>query len=196
MDQRVQFIADSQRDVGDAAGLARRYGISRTTADQWIDRYDVSGPTGLVDRSRRPARAPLGTPAAIVATLVALRRHHPAWGAQKRRTISPSGPWTANFKRAVQDRTRSPVDAARVPRRPAARGARLEDARIALSTVGPRTAPTACAPRIPRSFWGPPRQPQQAKWLTLHRAWSRPRVVQRVSPTSAAWRRRRPESHL
>ena len=24
MDKRVQFIADSQRDVGDAAGLARR----------------------------------------------------------------------------------------------------------------------------------------------------------------------------
>ena len=40
MDQRVQFIADYQRDVFDVADLARRYGISRKTAYKWIDRYD------------------------------------------------------------------------------------------------------------------------------------------------------------
>ena len=54
MDQRVQFIADYQRDVFDVAELARRYGISRKTAYKWIDRYDVGGPAGLVDQSRRP----------------------------------------------------------------------------------------------------------------------------------------------
>ena len=32
MDQRVQFIADVQRDVFVVAELARRYGISRKTA--------------------------------------------------------------------------------------------------------------------------------------------------------------------
>ena len=32
MDQRVQFIADCQRDEFDVADLARRYGISRKTA--------------------------------------------------------------------------------------------------------------------------------------------------------------------
>ena len=57
MDQRVQFIADYQRDVFDVAELARRYGISRKTAYKWIDRYDVGGPAGLVDRSRRPAQS-------------------------------------------------------------------------------------------------------------------------------------------
>ena len=35
MDQRVQFIADYQRDVFDVAELARRYGISRKTAYKW-----------------------------------------------------------------------------------------------------------------------------------------------------------------
>ena len=53
MDQRVQFIADYQRDVFDVADLARRYGISRKTAYKWIDRYAAGGPAGLVDRSRR-----------------------------------------------------------------------------------------------------------------------------------------------
>jgi hypothetical protein len=33
MDQRVQFIADYQRDVFDLAELARRFGISRKTAN-------------------------------------------------------------------------------------------------------------------------------------------------------------------
>ena len=58
MDQRVQFIADYQRDVFDVAELARRYGISRKTAYKWIERYEVGGPAGLVDRSRRPAHCP------------------------------------------------------------------------------------------------------------------------------------------
>ena len=53
MDQRVQFIADYQRAVFDIAELARRYGISRKTAYKWIERYEIGGPAGLVDRSRR-----------------------------------------------------------------------------------------------------------------------------------------------
>ena len=64
MDQRVQFIADYQRDVFDVAELARRYGISRKTAYKWIERYEVGGPAGLVDRSRRPAHCPHRTPPA------------------------------------------------------------------------------------------------------------------------------------
>jgi len=55
MDQRVQFIGITSRDMFDVAELARRYGISRKTATNGSDRYDVGGPVGLVDRSRRPA---------------------------------------------------------------------------------------------------------------------------------------------
>ena len=87
MDQRVQFIADYQRDLFDVADLARRFGISRKTAYKWIDRYEAAGPAGLADRSRRPAHAPNATAAAIVAALVELRRHHPTWGAKKLRKI-------------------------------------------------------------------------------------------------------------
>src|SRR5947208_872490 len=83
MDQRVQFIGDYQRDMFDVAELARRYGISRKTAYKWIDRYDVGGPVGLVDRSRRPAHCPHETAPPMIAALLDVRRHHPTWGAKK-----------------------------------------------------------------------------------------------------------------
>ena len=82
MDQRVQFIADYRRDVFDVAELSRRYGISRKTAYKWIDRYEVGGPVGLVDRSRRPASCPHSTPPMIITALLDVRRHHPTWGAK------------------------------------------------------------------------------------------------------------------
>jgi hypothetical protein len=37
-----------------AGDLCREYGISRPTAYRWINRYNETGPEGLVDRSRRP----------------------------------------------------------------------------------------------------------------------------------------------
>ena len=83
MDQRVQFIADYQRDEFDVAELARRFRVSRKTAYKWIDRYEAAGPAGLVDRSRCPATCPHATPAAIVAALLDVRRRHPTWGAKK-----------------------------------------------------------------------------------------------------------------
>lgn len=83
MDQRVQFVADYQRDVFDIAELARRYGISRKTAYKWLDRYAADGPTGLHDRSRRPRHSPHAVPDAIAAALMDVRRHHPTWGAKK-----------------------------------------------------------------------------------------------------------------
>ena len=83
MDQRVQFIAEYQRAVFDITELARRYGISRKTAYKWIERYEIGGPAGLVDRSRRPAHCPHRTPPATIAALLEVRRHHPTWGAKK-----------------------------------------------------------------------------------------------------------------
>ena len=105
MDQRVQFIADYQRDVFDVADLARRFGISRKTVYKWIARYEAAGPTGLVDRSRRPAHSPNATPAAIVAALVELRQHHPTWGAKKiRKILATREPtWTLPARSTVCD---------------------------------------------------------------------------------------------
>lgn len=105
MDQRVQFIADYQRDVFDVADLARRYGISRKTAYKWIDRYAAGGPAGLVDRSRRPVHSPQATPGRVVAALLDVRRHHPSWGAKKLlKVVSTREPtWTLPARSTVCD---------------------------------------------------------------------------------------------
>lgn len=83
MDQRVQFIADYQRDVFAVAELARRYGISRKTAYKWLDRYAAGGPAALGDQSRRPRHSPHAIADTIAVALLEVRRRHPTWGAKK-----------------------------------------------------------------------------------------------------------------
>jgi hypothetical protein len=52
MDQRLQFLSSYQKEEMSVADLCRAYGISRPTAYRWINRYNETGPEGLVDRSR------------------------------------------------------------------------------------------------------------------------------------------------
>jgi len=83
MNEKVRFIADVQRDFASMAELCARFGVSRKTAYKWIDRYNADGPSGLLDRSRRPQNCPHQTPHAVVEALLDLRRLHPSWGAKK-----------------------------------------------------------------------------------------------------------------
>lgn len=83
MDQKIRFIADYQRHVFALAELCRRCGVSRKTAYKWIERYQVDGPPGLVDRSRRPHACPHQTPSKVAEALLEFRRRHPTWGAKK-----------------------------------------------------------------------------------------------------------------
>jgi putative transposase len=86
MDQRLQFIADVQRDE-DFSNVCRRYGVSRKTGYKWWERYAAHGVAGLVDASRRPHTSPHASDAASVAALLELRRRHPHWGGKKLVTI-------------------------------------------------------------------------------------------------------------
>ena len=81
MDQRMQFIADVERDLWPVTELAQRFGISRKTAYKWIDRYEEAGPTGLTDRSRRPQHCPHETPQAVVEAVL----EGPRYSCPKRR---------------------------------------------------------------------------------------------------------------
>ena len=54
LDQRLQFLSSYQKEEMSVADLCRQYGISRPTGYRWINRYEETGPEGLVDRSRRP----------------------------------------------------------------------------------------------------------------------------------------------
>jgi hypothetical protein len=50
--------------------LVEQYGISRTTGYKWVDRYEVEGVGGLLDKSRRPLTNPQATDAALLETLL------------------------------------------------------------------------------------------------------------------------------
>ena len=83
MEQRLEFIREYETELFTMTELAAQYGISRKTAYKWLDQYEAEGVLGLCDRSRRPHRSPQATDADLVATLVALRRRRPRWGAKK-----------------------------------------------------------------------------------------------------------------
>jgi hypothetical protein len=99
MDQKPPFIADDWRDRLSITELCALYGISRQTADQWIDRSLTHGPPGLEEHSRRPRTAPRHTPDHVVAALLDARRRPPSWGAKQLvsllSTRSPRWPWPA-----------------------------------------------------------------------------------------------------
>ena len=73
MDQRLQFLSSYQKEEMSVADLCRAYGISRPTAYRWINRYNETGPEGLVDRSSRPHSCSHATLEPIENTILVLR---------------------------------------------------------------------------------------------------------------------------
>jgi len=74
MDQRLQFLSSYQKEEMSVADLRRAYGISRPTAYRWINRYNETGPEGLVDRSRRPHSCSHATVEPIENTILIVSR--------------------------------------------------------------------------------------------------------------------------
>ena len=99
MDQRTLFVADYLRELFSMTELCERFGISRKTGYKWLARYQAEGPSGLLDRSRRPKSCPHQTPVRIVEAVLEARRRHPSWGAKKLLPIlmrrHPDWPWPA-----------------------------------------------------------------------------------------------------
>ena len=85
MKERARFIADAEGGLYSMTELCERYGISRRTGYKWLDRYEASGPAGLVDRSRAPAGCPHRVDATIATAIVEVRKAHPSWGPRKLR---------------------------------------------------------------------------------------------------------------
>jgi putative transposase len=83
MDQRVRFIGEYLRGYFPFKELCLQFGISRKTGYKWVDRYEQTGPEGLVNRSRRPHTCPHITDEAIIEALVRARERHPTWGPKK-----------------------------------------------------------------------------------------------------------------
>jgi len=82
-EQRQRFIEDHELKYYSITELSERFGISRTTAHKWINRYKEHGQAGFHELSRRPHDCPWQTDEAIVQELVDLRKAHPTWGPKK-----------------------------------------------------------------------------------------------------------------
>ena len=87
MDQKLQFIADYLRQTHSLTELCQRYGISRKTAYQWVERYEQDGATGLSERSRRPHACPHRSPSCAPAS--AGVRWPSVWSNRAGRSCSP-----------------------------------------------------------------------------------------------------------
>src|SRR3989338_849517 len=66
MDQKIQLIADWQKQIFSLTDLSQKYGISRPTVYKLIGRYDQSGIEWLKEQSRAPKTCPHKTPEEIV----------------------------------------------------------------------------------------------------------------------------------
>lgn len=83
MEERMAFVVEWQRGDITMAELCRRFGVSRKTGYQLIERFLAEGVDGLKDRSRAPLHHPNGVPDDLVRAVVSLRQRHPSWGPKK-----------------------------------------------------------------------------------------------------------------
>jgi putative transposase len=97
VEQRLEFVREYKTGLFTMSELAAQYGISRKTGYKWLERYDADGVDGVRDRSRRPHHSPHATDPALIDALLAQRRRHPRWGANKLLTIAarrePAADW-------------------------------------------------------------------------------------------------------
>ncbi len=64
--------------------VARRFGVSRQSVHDWLNRYAAEGGLGgLGDRSSRPHSCPHQMSPVVEARIVEIRRAHPVWGADR-----------------------------------------------------------------------------------------------------------------
>jgi putative transposase len=87
MTERVPCIAAYVSQLYSRTKLCERFGIRRTTGDQWVRRYAHEGPVGRQEKSRAPPRCPHRIAKAGEVALLEATRAHPTWGP---RTILPS----------------------------------------------------------------------------------------------------------
>lgn len=83
MSLREEFVMLASQAGANRRALCRHYAISAKTGYKWLRRYAAQGRPGLANRSRRPARTPTRTAAAMQARIIAVRTEHPAWGGRK-----------------------------------------------------------------------------------------------------------------
>jgi len=87
MSLRWEFVRLACEPGANISALARQFGISRTCAYKWLERYRQSGKAGLEDRSRRPHISPRSTSWDEEMAILIVRTEHPDWGGRKIRAF-------------------------------------------------------------------------------------------------------------
>ncbi|MBN9663844.1 MAG: helix-turn-helix domain-containing protein, partial [Acidobacteria bacterium] len=79
MEEQRLSIAQEHRDGASISSLAESYEVSRKTIYKWLQRYEQQGPSGLVDRCRRPLHSPNQVSLEVEQAIVKAR-HRWKWG--------------------------------------------------------------------------------------------------------------------
>ena len=87
MSLRLEFVMLAEQEGANFRELCRWHKISPTTGYKWIKRFRKGGVEALADQSRRPLSSPAQTASDLEASVVKLRREHPAWGGRKLRRV-------------------------------------------------------------------------------------------------------------
>jgi transposase InsO family protein len=94
MDQREEFVKLALASGANKSELCRRFGISRSNGNKWVQRYLAEGRAGLAERSRRPLHSPSRTPERIEAEVLRIRaKSNNAWGGRKIERVMLDSKW-------------------------------------------------------------------------------------------------------
>lgn len=83
MEERFFFINECRSGKRTITDICKEFGISRTLAYRYLDRFEASGMKGLENLPRRPHTCPNKTPKAIEDKIIAFRKKHPRYGPEK-----------------------------------------------------------------------------------------------------------------
>jgi len=81
--EKIGFVKAWEAAEGNMAELCRRFGISRQTGYEVLERYRQEGWEGLLARSHAPHKKPHAMSEAVKEAVLELRRTRPSWGPKK-----------------------------------------------------------------------------------------------------------------
>ena len=103
--EKVGFVRAVEAKEGNIAELCRRFGISRQTGYEVLERHRKDGYEGLRARSHAPHKKPHAMSKAVRELVLALRRERPSWGPKKLKAYLERQEGT----KAEQERRRMPA---------------------------------------------------------------------------------------
>jgi transposase InsO family protein len=87
MQEKERFVTLAQSGRFTISELCKDFGISRKTGHKYLQRYELEGKNGLVERSRRPKSCPWITDGGVEKLILKERRQHPTWGPKKLKVV-------------------------------------------------------------------------------------------------------------